>query len=57
MKTFKLPGSQGVKVRKWFRPRHRSHDPMLVFSMSIFNSGSSWARIFSPICERENVWR
>jgi len=30
---------------------------MLVLNMSIFNSGSSWNRIFNPISQRENVWR
>lgn len=44
------------KSRKWFRARSRRHNPMLVLSMSSFNSGSSWNRIFSPIPERENVW-
>ena len=34
----------------------RSGDPMLVLNMSIFNSGSSWNRIFNPIPQRENVW-
>jgi hypothetical protein len=29
---------------------------MLVLSMSLFNSGSSWNRIFNPVPERENVW-
>jgi len=44
------------KSRKWFRARRRRHDPMLVLNMSLFNSGSSWNRIFSPIPQRENVW-
>jgi len=44
------------KSRKWFRVRRRRHDPMLVLSMSLFNSGSSWDRIFSPVAQRENVW-
>jgi hypothetical protein len=34
----------------------RSGDPMLVLNMSIFNSGSSWNRIFNPVPQRENVW-
>lgn len=42
------------KVR-WFQ-RRRRHDAMLVLSMSLFNSGSSWDRIFSPTPQRENVW-
>ena len=44
------------KSRKWFRARRRRHDPMLVLSMSIFNSGRSWDRIFNPVPQRENVW-
>jgi hypothetical protein len=44
------------KSRKWFRARRRWHDPMLVLNMSIFNSGSSWNRIFNPIPQRENIW-
>ena len=44
------------KLRRWFRARRRRHDPMLVLSMSIFNSGRSWDRIFNPVPERENVW-
>jgi hypothetical protein len=38
------------------RRRSRSHDPMLVLNMSIFNSGSSWNRIFNPAPQRENAW-
>ena len=44
------------KSRTWFRARRRRHDPMLVLNMSIFNSGSSWNRIFNPVPERETVW-
>lgn len=44
------------KSRKLFRTRRRRHDRMLVLSMSLFNSGSSWNRIFNPVPERENVW-
>jgi hypothetical protein len=44
------------KSRKWFRARPRWHDRMLVLNMSIFNSGSSWNRIFNPVPQRENVW-
>ena len=44
------------KSRKWFRVRQRRHDSMLVLNMSLFNSGSSWDRIFSPVPQRENVW-
>jgi hypothetical protein len=43
------------KTRKLFRTRRRWHDPMLVFNMSIFNSGSGWNRIFNSISQRENV--
>jgi hypothetical protein len=44
------------KTRKWFGPRRRRHDAMLVLSLAIFNSGSSWNRIFNPVPERENIW-
>ena len=44
------------KSRRWFRARRRRYDPMLVLSMWIFNSGSSWDRIFNPVPHRENVW-
>ena len=44
------------KLQKWFRPHRHGHDPMLVLNMSIFNSGSSWNRIFNPIPQRENIW-
>ena len=43
-------------ARKWFRARRHRHDRMLVLNMSIFNSGSRWNRIFTPISQRENVW-
>ena len=56
MNKSNLPGNHRPKWRNWFRARRRSHDPMLVLSMSIFNSGRSWERIFNPVCDRENVW-
>ena len=34
-------------MRKLFRPRAPSHDPMLVFNMSIFNFTAGWSRTFS----------
>ena len=52
-----MPTRSQKKSRKSFRPRRRGHDRMLVFNMSIFNSGgTSWNRIFNPIPQRENVW-
>ena len=56
MKTTNLRKTNAAKSRKSFRVRPRPHDPMLVFSMSIFNSGRSWDRIFDVIPRRENVW-
>ena len=56
MKTTNLRNANAAKSRKSLRPRRRPHDPMLVLSMSIFNSGSSWERILDPIPRRENVW-
>jgi hypothetical protein len=41
--------------RQILQRRQRNHDPMLVFNMSIFNSGSSWQEIFSPLKARETV--
>jgi hypothetical protein len=56
MKTHNPAQSHRAKSLKWFRRQRYSHNPMLVFSMSIFNSGRSWERIFSPVPQRENVW-
>jgi hypothetical protein len=56
MKTTNLRNLNAAKSRKSLRPRPRPHDPMLVLSMSIFNSGRSWDRIFDVIPRRENVW-
>ena len=56
MKTPSITQSNRTKSRRWFRRRRRLHDPMLVLSMSLFNSGRSWERIFNPVSERENVW-
>jgi len=41
--------------REIFRRRQRIHDPMLVFNMSIFNSGNGWIEIFNPLKARETV--
>jgi hypothetical protein len=54
----KTKASRGSSARSWrriFWRRQRAHDPMLVFNMSIFNSGSSWQEIFSAFKARENV--
>jgi hypothetical protein len=56
MKTTNLKQTSVAKSRKWFQRRLRLHDPMLVLNMSLFNSGSSWNRIFNPVPHRENVW-
>jgi hypothetical protein len=56
MKTTNLRKAKGAKSRHSLRRRPRRHDPMLVFNMSIFNSGRSWERILDPIPRRENVW-
>lgn len=53
MKTFNLTGFRRAKPRKCFRRRRRSHDPMLMFNMSIFNSDRSWERIFNLAPRRE----
>ena len=37
------------------RPR-RSHDPMLVLNMTIFNSENGWNRILNRLPSHENVW-
>jgi len=52
-----MHGKDQKKSRKLLRAQRRRHNPMLVLNMSIFNSGSSWNRIFNPISQRENVWR
>lgn len=41
--------------RSWFS-RRRQHDALLVLNLSVFNSGSSWNRIFNPVTQSENVW-
>jgi len=41
--------------REKLRQRRQDHDPLLVFNMLIFNSGSSWQEIFSPLKARETV--
>lgn len=56
MKTTNLKQTNVAKQRKFLQWRRRWHDPMLVLNMSIFNSGSSWNRIFNPVPQRENVW-
>lgn len=52
----KTARTKQAKTHKWFRARRRRHDPMLVLSMALFNSGSSWDRIFNPVPQHENVW-
>jgi hypothetical protein len=42
------------KWRTKFRRRRRTHDPMLVLNMSLFNSEHGWNRVFSPVKVREN---
>jgi hypothetical protein len=41
--------------RQILQRRQRIHDPMLVFNMSIFNSGRGWQEILSPLKIHENV--
>lgn len=43
------------KVQDLFRPRARRHDRLLVLSLALFNSGESWAQVFSPLKVREKV--
>jgi hypothetical protein len=42
------------KWRAKFRRRRRTHDPMLVLNMSLFNSEDGWNRVFNPVKVREN---
>jgi hypothetical protein len=42
-------------AREIFRRRRRTHDPMLVFNMSIFNFGGGWQEIVNPLKARETV--
>jgi hypothetical protein len=51
METVKL---NQKKSRKRFRADRRWHDPLLVLSMSIFNSEN--LRILSRVPNRETVW-
>jgi len=50
------PKRTSKRFRNWFRARRRRHDPILVFNMSIFNSGTGWGRIFNSVAVYENVW-
>ncbi len=54
MKTTNLRQSRPAKFRKWLRRQRRSHDPILVLNISIFNSRPE--QIFNPLPPRENVW-
>jgi rRNA maturation protein Rpf1 len=36
------------------RTRQQIHDPMLVFNMSVFNSGGGWDRILNLLKAHEN---
>jgi hypothetical protein len=47
MKTKQCGYNFGSRMRKVFRRRARTHDPMLVLSMSIFNFTDGWTRTFS----------
>jgi len=38
----------GRRWREIFRARREMHDAMLVFNMSIFNSGGGWSRVLNP---------
>ena len=40
--------------RQLLSHRHRAHDPMLVFNMSVFNSGGGWDRNFNPFKVHQN---
>jgi hypothetical protein len=42
-------------ARPWFRSRRRTHDPMLVLNMSIFNFEPGWQRIFNPLRQQTNA--
>jgi len=44
---------QGILQRR----RRRSHDPMLVLNMSIFNFSDGWERIFNPLKVHEHGTR
>ena len=55
MKTTNLRKANGAKSRHSLR-RRRQHDPMLVLSMSIFNSADGWNRVFNPVRRHENAW-
>jgi hypothetical protein len=62
---FQLLGQSGAKVKKRsallthrrpkiFRGAKRTHDPMLVLNMSIFNFDDGWRRTFNPLKAHEN---
>jgi len=39
------------------RRQRRSHDPMLVLNMSVFNFSDGWERIFNPLKTHEHGTR
>ena len=43
-------------LRQVFPRRRATHDPLLVFNMSIFNFGGGWDRVFNPLRVRENAY-
>ena len=45
-----------LQPRSLFRRPRRSHDPMLVLNMTVFNSESGWNRILNRLPSHENVW-
>ena len=53
--NIKIQRGSARSWRKIFQRRRQIHDPMLVFNMSIFNSGSGWIEIFNPLKARETV--
>ena len=47
MKSKSRHEKDGHMLRKILRPRRRTHNPMLVLNMSIFNFTDGWRRTFS----------
>jgi hypothetical protein len=51
---FRQNGTPAWRRRRGVFRRRRTHDPVLVFNMSIFNTKDGWSRVFNPMKIHEN---
>jgi hypothetical protein len=45
------------RLRRWFRPRPRRHDPWLVFNISTFTFEGLSLHGFNRLASHQNIWR